>query len=287
MSDRSTVFISCGQRTEEEKRLGQAIFELVRELTPLTPFFAAKVRSVNALTTEIFQNLMKAAGFICVMHQRGEVHIGGSHAGTRGSVFIEQEIAVASFIQQMLGQKLSVAAFVEKGISLEGVREHIPFNPEIFGSNDDVLAKLRAILPTWTPDQGKTRLELFVKPGGYDAPAQREVDVLVAVVVNDSEEDIEKYRVDVEMPKDIMAKGPIYTLQNHDLTTAEKDVFSYVEPGQKRGPVFSRGKKLLDGLRFPSVVGTSRAEEQATALLVVGGRRVTTATCKLGDRRTE
>lgn len=132
---------------------------------------------------------------------------------------------------------------------------------------------------------GRIRLELFVKPGGYDAPAQREVDVLVAVVVNDSEEDIEKYRVDVEMPKDIMAKGPVYMLQNHDLTTAEKDVFSYMEPGQKRGPVYSRGSKLLDGLRFPSVVGTPRAGEQASASLFVGGRRITMATCKLGERR--
>lgn len=151
-SDRNIVFISCGQRTDEEKRLGQAIFGLVRELTPLTPFFAAEVRSVNALTTEIFQNLMNAAGFICVMHRRGEVHLGGSLVGPRGSLFIEQEIAIASFIQQLLGRKLSVAAFIEKGISLEGVREHIPFNPEIFESNDEVLAKLRENLPSWSPD---------------------------------------------------------------------------------------------------------------------------------------
>lgn len=222
-----------------------------------------------------------------MMHRRGEVHIGGTLVGTRGSVFIEQEIAIASFIQQLLGEKLSVAAFIEKGILLEGMREHIPFNPEVFESNGEVLARLREILPAWSPDPGRIRLELFVKPGGYDAQEKREVDVLVAVVINDSEEDIEKYRVDVELPTDVMAKGPIYMLQNQDLTTAEKDVFSYMEPGQRRGAVYSRGRKLLDGLRFPSVVGTPRAGEQAGASLFVGGRRITMATCKLGERRPD
>ena len=287
MSGRRIVFISCGQRTDEERHLGQAIFDLVKALTPLTPFFAAEVSSVNALTTEIFQNLKNAAGFICVMHRRGEVHIGGAHVGTRGSVFIEQEIAIASFIHQVLGQRLSVAAFIENDIFLEGIREHIPFNPDSFGSNDEVLEKLRKVLPTWVPEQSGTRLELFVKNGGYNAPARRDEDILIALVINDTDGDIEKYRVDVELPKDIMEKGPIYGIQNHDLTTAEEDVFSYREPGQGRGPVFSRGKKMLDGLRFPSVVGTPRSGEQARASLFVEGRRVTTATCTLGERRSD
>jgi hypothetical protein len=265
----------------------QSILELVRELTPLTPFFAAEVQSVNALATEIFQNLMNAAGFICVMHRRGEVHVAGSLVGTRGSVFIEQEIAIASFIHQVLDQRLSVAAFVEEGVSLEGVREHIPFNPESFGSNEEVLAKLRMVLPAWVPEQGKTRLDLFVKLGGYNSPAQREEDILVAVVTNESDEDIEKYRVDVVLPNGIMEKGPVYAIQNHDLTTPEKDVFSYMEPGQKRGPIYGRGKRVLDGLRFPSVVGTPQAGEQASASLFVGGRKITTATCKLGERRAD
>ena len=33
------VFISCGQRTDEEKRLGHQIQELVRELTPFGAVF--------------------------------------------------------------------------------------------------------------------------------------------------------------------------------------------------------------------------------------------------------
>jgi hypothetical protein len=287
VSGRDIVFISCGQRTDEETRLGQEIFRLVKDLTPLTPFFAAEVSSVNALTTEIFQNLKNAAGFICVMHRRGDVHIGGARVGTRGSVFIEQEIAIASFIHQVLGQRLNVAAFIENGISLEGIREHIPFNPDSFGSSDEVLEKLRQVLPTWVPEQSGARLDLFVKSGGYDAPARREMDILVALVINDTDEDIEKYRVDVELPKGIMEQGPIYGIQNHDLTTAKKDVFSYREPGQGRGPVFSRGRKVLDGLRFHSVVGTPRTGEQASASLFVEGRRVRTATCILGERRPD
>jgi hypothetical protein len=285
LSNRNTVFISCGQRTDEERRLGRAIFDLVKELTPFTPFFAAEVRSVSALTTEIFQNLMNAAGFVCVMHRRGDVHIDGIRRGTRGSVFIEQEIALASFIHQMLGQKLGVAAFIEEGISLEGIREHIPFNPDSFTSSEQILATLREVLPTWTPDQPRFRLDLFVKLGGYNAPAQREEDLLVAVVANDSDQDIERYRVDVEMPKDIMERGPFYALQNQDLTTVEKDVFSYKEPGQGRGSLLSGGKKLLDGLRFPSVAGTPRAGERVKATLVVDGRKVCSAECAIGERR--
>ncbi len=34
----SKIFISCGQRTPEEKALGQEIQALVRELTPFEPY---------------------------------------------------------------------------------------------------------------------------------------------------------------------------------------------------------------------------------------------------------
>src|SRR5258705_12860758 len=103
-----TIFVSCGQRTDDEKQLGSEICELVTATGVFTPFFADEQSDLNGLHENIMGALERAVGFIAVMHPRGDVviHSGNtlvrSYFGsppllTRASVWVEQEIAIAAF----------------------------------------------------------------------------------------------------------------------------------------------------------------------------------------------
>ena len=144
------VFISCGQVTERERNLGTAVAGLVRELTPYEPYFAENQSSLEALTRNVLEALNHSVGLIAIMHPRGLVKFNGSDECTRASVWIEQEIAIAAFMVQVLGRPLRVAAYIHKDIAREGMRMELQLNPVQFRRDDEVLAHLRQILPTWT-----------------------------------------------------------------------------------------------------------------------------------------
>jgi hypothetical protein len=80
------------------------------------------------------------------MHHRGTTRIGGTF--TRASVWIEQEIAIAAFMGQILNRPLPTVSYYEQGIQLEGVRQFILLNPKQFITSDDVLKNLETVLPT-------------------------------------------------------------------------------------------------------------------------------------------
>jgi hypothetical protein len=91
------VFVSCGQ-SDEEKNLGKGLEEIINKLAPgYKGYFAENQSSLKALSDHIFRALDQCAGLVAVMHHRGEVETPkGKHI--RGSVWVEQEIAVAAFI---------------------------------------------------------------------------------------------------------------------------------------------------------------------------------------------
>jgi len=143
------VFISCGQVTERERRLGLAAADLVRQLTPYEPYFAENQSSLEGLTKNILGALNRSVGLIAIMHQRGTMALPGGRQHTRASVWIEQEIAISAFIAQVLGRRLHVAAYIHKEIAREGMREELQLNPVVFRHDDEVLAHLQQILPSW------------------------------------------------------------------------------------------------------------------------------------------
>jgi hypothetical protein len=144
------VFISCGQFTKSEIYLGKQIAKLVKEQTGAVGYFAQNQTSLDGLTDHIFKALDRAAGFIAVMHKRGQVtNPKGDLDRTRASVWIEQEIAIASFIQKTRNANLKVQAYIEEGIALEGAREKLMLNPEKFKTNAHVSKHLKKVLQTW------------------------------------------------------------------------------------------------------------------------------------------
>jgi hypothetical protein len=147
------VFISCGQVTVAEKQLGKDVCALVERLTPHIGYFAENQGSLEALTKYILANLDEAIGLIAIMHPRGTVaytdETGEQHQHVRASVWIEQEIAVAAYITQLLGRDINVLCYAHRDIKREGIRENLPLNPIPFTDNEEIIRDLTVRLPSW------------------------------------------------------------------------------------------------------------------------------------------
>ncbi len=139
------VFISCGQQSEEEKGLGNAIVRLVKDRTGIDGYFAEYQHSLDGLTRNIFNAIHSASAFIAVIHRRDQ--LSANPAVYRGSVWVEQEIAIAAFLVQSLGLDLPARVYVQEGIVREGVRGYIHLNPIEFKENQEVLNSLETF---WT-----------------------------------------------------------------------------------------------------------------------------------------
>lgn len=135
---RKIVFISCGQCTAEERTLGLEIARLIETQTEYEAYFAQNEQSLEGVTTRILGALGACIGFVGIMHKRGDVS-GPDATGARGSVWVEQEIALVSYRAQVLGHSLAILTYVQEGIVLEGLRQVILLNSEPFKTNDDVL----------------------------------------------------------------------------------------------------------------------------------------------------
>jgi hypothetical protein len=146
---KKTVFISCGQFLGSEKALGKKAAELVRKLTPFEGYFAEDQSDLKGVTESVLGRLYNSVGFIGIMHHRGTV-TQFNRTVTRASVWIEQEIAIAAFMGQVLKRPLRTVGYYQNGIQLEGVRQFILLNAKPFKTSDDVLRDLEALLPAWS-----------------------------------------------------------------------------------------------------------------------------------------
>ena len=149
VSDKPIVFVSCGQYAAAEKKLGNDICALLQEVRPdVEPYFAEDQSTVEGLSNHILKALFRSAGFICVMHQRGDLELPEGKIITRASVWVEQEIAIAAFMNHALGHSVPIFFYKEVGIGLEGIRSVLMMNPRVeFTEESQVLADLRSVLP--------------------------------------------------------------------------------------------------------------------------------------------
>jgi len=201
VSEKPLVFISCGQFTEEEISLGKSVEALIRNETTFDPYFAEQQNSLDGLTTNILSNINRSSGLIAIMHHRGEVDTPHGHV-IRGSVWVEQEIAIASFIQQVLGRRIEVALYIQRGIVREGIRQQLRLKPVEFDQSDEVLADLRERVESWAiqastpqPLQADWRFE-YLRP-----PASERHDYRFTVeLVNTSSSIITKWMAEVWFP---------------------------------------------------------------------------------------
>jgi hypothetical protein len=142
------IFLSCGQYDPKEKQLGNQVKAMLEKSGCLEVYFAENQSTFEGLTQNILSALNRCVGFIGILHHRGQV-IAFGKTTIRASVWIEQEIAIAAFIEHVLARKIKVQLYIEHGIALEGMREKLLLNPLVFGNNEEVLAHLGGNVDKW------------------------------------------------------------------------------------------------------------------------------------------
>jgi hypothetical protein len=140
-SSKARVFISCGQRNHKEKGIGLAC-KTYLEHKGFIAYFAEEVHSLEALTENIFHHLKRSEYFVFIDFKREEIP-GGKF---RGSMFVNQEIAVAAFLD------IETVGFHETGVIREGVIEYLIANPIYFNDKKDFIKKLKESTKDWRPD---------------------------------------------------------------------------------------------------------------------------------------
>jgi hypothetical protein len=215
MDDKALVFISCGQFTDEERQLGKDVCELVNGTSGLQAYYAENQSTVKGVAEHILGALDRAAGFIAIMHHRGEVTTpSGTH--TRASVWIEQEIAIVSFLQATRKTEIPIAAYAEQGIYREGLRDKIMLNPTPFITADEVLADLRKLLPAWNakaPRSDRPRVHVDIDYE-YDPRSNGDLHTYHTKITmrNDGTKAIRNYVAELRFPRQFVM--PNVTYQN-------------------------------------------------------------------------
>ena len=140
MADR-VVFVSCGQLTAPEIKLGRDVAAII-EGRGLRPFFAQDVHSTGDLNSEVFKAIQTCDAFLGILQKRGAVTFGGYAPVERASVWIQQEIATFCYRMFLEGRSLPIRIFSERGIRREGVMEIAVVNPIEFDDPDEVPAEV-------------------------------------------------------------------------------------------------------------------------------------------------
>ena len=89
---RARVFISCGQQNNREKKIGFEVERFFKD-KGFETYFAERVHSPEALTEHIFKFLRKSEYFVFIDFRRNKI----SREEYRGSLFVNQEIAISTF----------------------------------------------------------------------------------------------------------------------------------------------------------------------------------------------
>ena len=160
------IFICHGQLPHEKPK-GLVLAKLIDDTPGFRAFFAENVQSTDGLSQHIFGNLERCDGFLAVMHKRGKVTWPGGEL-TRASVWIQQELAIVSFLnhQRHAPRRIKVRVFMERGIEREGLADVLILNPTPFENDDDLPDLVRQWLtgPDFAEDPiASTRKELFRK----------------------------------------------------------------------------------------------------------------------------
>jgi hypothetical protein len=199
----SKVFVSCGQFTEAEKSLGKAMVRIVKSVTGVDAFFAEQVQDLNGLDSNILDALRDCAAFITVLHPRGKIIRPDGSTQIRASVWIEQEIAIATYIQRVEKRSLPVIAFIHKSVGREGIRDLLHLNPIPFADEPEILAALPELLQPWKA-LFSSGIRLQIQSGSRTREQDHWIRRLAVSLINDSNQRITSFNCQVRLPAGIL-----------------------------------------------------------------------------------
>jgi hypothetical protein len=157
---KARVFISCGQRKDsEEENIANDIKANIEKIG-YEPYVAIKEQVSKGLKENIFQRLEKSEYFIFIDFKREKIGRKIGKKKYRGSLFANQELAIASYIE------LPIIAFQESGVKeRDGILDVIQANPEKFVSRSELAKRVIEVVKEktkngeWSPNW---RNELFI-----------------------------------------------------------------------------------------------------------------------------
>jgi len=141
------IFVSCGQQTEEEKRIGAFVKKLVDSKQGFKAYFAEYVHSLDTLAKNIFEGLRICSGLISFMHERGLVITNGNKEwGYRSSVWVNQEIAILAYRCQLEGVEIPILVFKDEKVRLEGAMTSLIVNPKPIKKESEIITQIESWL---------------------------------------------------------------------------------------------------------------------------------------------
>ena len=141
MDLRAQIFISCGQREDlGEVEIAHKI-AAVLDKEGFEPYVATKQQTLRGLKENIFNRLSESEYFLFVDFRREQIQDIPDSACFRGSVFSQQELAVAAH------QDIDVIAFQEDGVKpLEGILAFMQANCIRFNDRGTLPAKVLEVV---------------------------------------------------------------------------------------------------------------------------------------------
>lgn len=123
------IFVSCGQQTDDEKKLGTAVKQLIDSKSGYKAYFAEYVQNLDGLSKNVFDGLRRCSGLISFLHERGFVKQGEEEWGYRSSAWVNQEIAILAYRKQFEGIEIPILIFKDDRVRLEGAMTSLIVNP--------------------------------------------------------------------------------------------------------------------------------------------------------------
>ena len=135
---KARVFISCGQKNNREVSIGKSVQDYFSK-RGFDTYFAEAVHSSDGLTENIFRFLDQSEYFVFIDFKRENL----SADEYQGSLFVNQEIAIATFLN-LIG-----VGFVEKGVKLEGILKYQIYNAIPFEDGTEIINSLDGLTKDW------------------------------------------------------------------------------------------------------------------------------------------
>jgi len=223
------VFISCGQFTPQEKQLGKQVCEIVCRFG-YEPYFAENQKSLKGFNENILSKLNECVGLIAIMHPRGTVRFsakGKKHV--RGSVWIEQEIAIAAFMAQCLNREIEVEAFIHEAVKREGLREFLQLNPLSFVDDQQVLDQLPDTLKRWRVFSSQADAVVIVSYRPVRQSSEEHEYQLEVRLQNKGDSRVSKYQVELDFPSLLLSDNSFNRLEVRELSTPGRKMFRVTE----------------------------------------------------------
>lgn len=155
------VFISCGQRPPTERKIALSVKDLLEKEFGFKTYLAFKVQSLDDIMT--ITNELRSSDYYLFIDF---VRCPQAAEDLSVSLFTHQELALAHHLG--FGD---IIALQQRGTPLEGFLRYVLSNPEIFQDEQDLLNKLRKLVPDkgWSKEFSRN---LTVEEVGFTPPIQ-------------------------------------------------------------------------------------------------------------------